>query len=284
MMKMMFALNKSDFKNQREVTCYSCHRGARTPIVIPSVDLEAKKIPENTELEIQTLSNNLLAAREIIDRYVRALGGAAAIERIASRVEKGTSNLNGKAASVEISTKAPGKRIVLQHSAEGDTITGFDENTGWVSTPGRPFRELHGAEIDAARMDANLQFPLEIQKLFPELRVEYPEQINQQEVDVLFGIREEQPAVKFYFDRQTGLLVRLVRFTDSPLGLNPTQIDYADYREVDGVQVPFRIVVSQPGSNWKVQLQEVRQNIPIDDSLFGKPQSDHSPAKTAPRK
>jgi hypothetical protein len=79
--------------------------------------------------------------------------------------------------------------------------------------------------------------------------------------------------VKFYFDEQSGLLLRLVRYAESPLGRNPTQIDYGDYRETDGVEIPFRWTVAQPDASSTIQLEQVQQNVPINDSRFAKPGS-----------
>ena len=109
--------------------------------------------------------------------------------------------------------------------------------------------------------------------MFAELRVEYPENIGDREAYVVLGIRERQPPVKFYFDEQSGLLVRLVRYAESPLGLVPTRIDYGDYRDAGGVETPFRWTVAQPGGSSTVQLEQVRQNVPIDDAEFAKPSS-----------
>ena len=63
----------------------------------------------------------------------------------------------------------------------------------------------------------------------------------------------------------------MIRYAETPLGRNPTQIDYADYRDVDGVQVPFRITTSQPGNSSAMQFETVQQNIPIDRTKFAKP-------------
>jgi photosynthetic reaction center cytochrome c subunit len=112
--------------------------------------------------------------------------------------------------------------------------------------------------------------------MFPELRVGYPEKIEGREADVLIAKRQGQPPVQFYFDRQSSLLVRLVRYAESPLGRNPCRIDYADYREVDGVQVPFRVTISQPGSTSTTQVKQVEQNVPIDEARFVKPPADPS--------
>jgi len=118
---------------------------------------------------------------------------------------------------------------------------------------------------------ADLQLPLHIQKLFSELHVEYPERVNQREVNVLTGKRVGQADVTFYFDKQTGLLVRVVLAGDSPLGLNPRQIDFAAYGDVDGVQIPFQLEFSQPMSDVDLRFEDVKENVPIDDARFAKP-------------
>ncbi|MGA9185816.1 MAG: c-type cytochrome [Candidatus Acidiferrales bacterium] len=281
MMQMMFALNKDNFKGHREVTCYSCHRGAKNPVATPIVganilSAESESNPKSANSEVEKLPPGLPTAAQILANYVNALGGASAIEKIASRVEKGSTDVRGQSVSVEIFTQSPDKQSVVWHLKDGDSATTVDGHEGWSASPGRPPREMHDSDVAAARMDADLQFPLHIQRIFPELRVEYPEKIGDRDAYVLYGIREGQPPVELYFDEQSGLLVRLVRYAESPLGLDPSQVDYADYRDVDGAQVPFRVTLSQPGNTSTTQIDEVRQNVPIDDAIFAKPASDRS--------
>jgi photosynthetic reaction center cytochrome c subunit len=271
MIRMMFVLNANSFGERREITCYSCHRGERNPAPTPTVAAEVQPNPDRANSEQQSFPANLPTAGELIERYIQALGGASAIERITSRVETGTANFNGQSAGAEIFTEVPEKRAVLRHLAGGDRDTAFDGQLGWLSVPGRPVRELHGADIEVARIQADLHFPLHIQQFFPELRVEYPEKIGDRDVYVLIGIREDERPTQFYFDEQSGLLVRLVLYAESPLGLDPAQIDLADYRDIDGVQVPFRITLALPRRTVFFQDEAVRQNVPIDDAKFAKP-------------
>jgi len=77
--------------------------------------------------------------------------------------------------------------------------------------------------------------------------------------------------VRLYFDGKSGLLVRLVRFADTPMGRNTTQIDYSDYRESGGIQVPFRWTLSRPVARFTIQLSEVKSNVAIDSAKFAKP-------------
>jgi len=80
-----------------------------------------------------------------------------------------------------------------------------------------------------------------------------------------------EPRLRLYFDEQSGLLLRILRYSESPLGLNPTRIDYADYRSVDGVQVPYRWTVARPGGQFTIQITEVKQNGPISQEKFARP-------------
>jgi len=282
MMQMMFAINQSNFHRQREVTCYTCHRGAPTPVATPDIAATIQPNAGTANSEAASLPANLPTKSHLLDGYINALGGTAAIAKITTRVEKGTATFGGQPVAVEIFTQAPDKRALIQHLPGGDSLTIFDGETGWLVSPGHPTRLMQGAEIDAAKMDADLQFPLHLQDILPEVRVEYPEEIDGREAFVLFCAKEGQPAAKLYFDGQSNLLIRVVRYAESPLGLDPTQIDYADYREVDGVQVPFRVTLSHPGSTSTILIEQVQQNVPIDDSRFVKPSSYRSPAGRTP--
>jgi outer membrane lipoprotein-sorting protein len=276
MMRMMLAIDKDSFEGNREVTCYSCHRGSPRPKGIPAIGSEMEPNHEMAQAvtpEAEQLPTNVPTADQLIDTYVRALGGADAIEKIATREATGTASSGGKSVGIEVYDRDPDQQALIRHRQAGDTSTVFDGHEGWSTIPGRPAREMQGAELDAAQMDADLHFALHIKQEFAELRVEYPEKIGNREAYVVLGTKQGQPSVKFYFDEQSGLLLRLLRYAESPLGRNPTQIDYGDYRETDGVEIPFRWTVAQPDESSTIQLEQVQQNVPISDSRFAKPGS-----------
>ena len=68
-----------------------------------------------------------------------------------------------------------------------------------------------------------------------------------------------------------------MRFAETPLGQNPTQIDYADYREADGVKIPYRWTLTRPNGSFTIKVDQVQQNVPIDEKLFVPPK--RGPAK-----
>jgi photosynthetic reaction center cytochrome c subunit len=98
-----------------------------------------------------------------------------------------------------------------------------------------------------------------------------PEEIGGAMCEVLNGTRQGRPTVRLYFDQKTGLLVRMVRYTDTPVGRNPVQIDYADYREADGAKIPFRWTLARTNGRFTIQIDDVKSNVPIDDAKFVKP-------------
>jgi hypothetical protein len=216
---------------------------------------------------------------QLLEKFVQALGGADALQKISSRVEKGTlTGFGGRQLPVEVLAKAPDKRLSVVHLPNGDSITAFDGRVGWLGNSGRPAREMSGGEIDGARFDADFYFPVHINRTFSQLRVERPEKVGDQETYLVLGANPGQPPVRMYFSQQSALLVRLVRYVETPLGRNPTQIDYADYRDVDSVKVPFRWTLARPGGRFTIQVEQLQQNVPIDDAKFAKPPEPVPPA------
>jgi photosynthetic reaction center cytochrome c subunit len=272
MMAMMFAINKDNFEGHRLVTCNSCHRGSAVPQAIPAVMSEEPKDAMGGPKPAEVKENAGPAADQLLDKYVQAAGGAAAIDKVTSRVMKGTIDFGGKDLPIDIYSKDPDQRISFTHMPEGDSVTAFNGREGWLGTPGRPgVREMRGSELDAASIDADLHLATHLRPMFTEMKVEGTEKVGDHEVYVVVGQRAGKPPLRLYFDEQSGLLVRLVRFGDTALGLLPTQIDYADYRDTNGVKIPYRWTLARPSGRFTIQVSEVKQNIPVDDAKFVKP-------------
>jgi photosynthetic reaction center cytochrome c subunit len=270
MMRMIAAVDNKDFEGNREVTCYSCHRGSPKPVATPVVmPIATAMLPQPAESLNPAIA--LPTAGELIAKYIQAAGGVDAIARVKTREEVGQAIRGRENFRVEAFYQDPNKYVLITHLPHGESLSAFNQTEGWSIFPGRAIHDLHGDELDSARMDADLHFSMHIKQNFAELRVESPEKVDNQEAFVVSCVNVGQPAVKLYFDEKSGLLARLVRYAQSPLGLMPTQIDYADYRDVDGVKIPFRWTISQPDSITTTQLEQVQQNIPIDATRFAKP-------------
>jgi photosynthetic reaction center cytochrome c subunit len=280
MMEMMFAINKEQFEGHREVTCYSCHHGQTHPVGIPIIPaganttahLEAARPGDGKGIQAADVGADTKAVVDsIFDKYVAALGGAPAIQRVTSRVEKGSADLGGRTFPVDIYAQAPDKRVSVMHLPNGDSLTAYNGTVGWLSAPGHPIQWMSQAEADAARLDAELDRPLRMKNIFTDFRLLAPQAIDGREASVVQGLREGKPPVNFYFDQQSGVLVRLVRYIDTALGLYPTQIDYADYRDSAGVKIPYRWTIARPSGQFTIQVEQVQQNVAIAKEKFAQP-------------
>jgi hypothetical protein len=180
----------------------------------------------------------------------------------------GTIQTGGSETPIELFTKAPNKRISISN---GQSFTAFDGTAGWMGSTGRPAREMSATESEAAGLDAEFALALRLKEIFPQLRRGRPETIGGVECEVLNATRPGRPPVRLYFDKNSGLLLRLVRYAETPVGRNATQIDYADYREIDGVKSPFRWTLSRPNGRFTIQVKEAKNNVAIEDAKFVKP-------------
>jgi photosynthetic reaction center cytochrome c subunit len=269
MMEMMMNINRENFDGQRQVTCYSCHRGKPMPVATPIITTELQ-MPEMMAGETVPASA-LPKPQELLDKYLAAVGGAAALQKVSSRVEKGNLTAFGnQKMPIEIYAEAPDKRVSIMHMGQGESITAYNGKIGWLSFPGR-VHFMNAQESWEARIDADLRFPADLARMYQKFVVHPGENIGGQDTWLVIGQSEGQPPLKLYFDQNTGLLVRMLRYVDSPLGYNPTQIDYADYRESDGVKIPFRWTLARPGNRFTIQVTEIQTNVPVDDSLFTPP-------------
>ena len=282
MFQMVERLNRESFGGSRTITCYTCHRGGPKPVDMLMLRVHERNEPDSVSKNRRMYSGALPTVTEVLDKFLAALGGAASLQKISIRVERGTVSQNRPNGPptrlpVEAISERPGKRITKGFSVthlgnSPDAYGVYVGEYGWVREGSGPVRVMWNSRLDAAKLEDTLNFTSHISELVSDLNIQPPEDVGGNEAYVLSGRTHALPLVKLYFDRDTGLLVRLVYHTDSAVAPVPTQIDYADFRTVDGVHVPFRWTVSLVrGVNLTYQLDEVRHNVAIDESVFAKP-------------
>jgi outer membrane lipoprotein-sorting protein len=291
MILMVNGFNKNNFGGKRALTCYTCHHGAGIPKITPSLaEQYGAPLDDPNEVEIFAQDPNAPTADQILERYIQALGGAQRLIEVTSFI--GTGKYSGFDTSdlkvpVEVFAKAPGQRTVIVHGPLGDSTSACDGRAGWIAGPDKPVPvlALAGADLDGLKLDGNLSFPGGIKRALGQWRVGFPATlIDDREVDVVQGTTSQGSRVKLYFDRESGLLARLVRFTETVVGLVPTQIDYSDYREVAGVKMPFKWTFTWTDGQSTTELSEVRANVPIDAAKFARPAAPATPrSRTAAR-
>ncbi|HKC12019.1 MAG TPA: hypothetical protein VKI41_08290, partial [Vicinamibacteria bacterium] len=152
-----------------------------------------------------------------------------------------------------------------------DLVTGYGHGAGWTKNSNDRAHDMSADARDYFRSLVDIEEPTHIQQRFAGFRVPPRAVIDGHPVDLLVGLQRGHPPTTFYFDQQSGLLVRVLRYTQTPIGPNPVQANYADYRAVGGMKVPFRRTFIQSRSQYTIQLHQVQENAPVDDSQFMKP-------------
>lgn len=268
MINMMMAINKDNFDGHREVTCYSCHRGAAEPVGTPLITDEEPRPAAGEGKKPGEEKASLPGAEQLLDKYLAAIGGADALQKITSRVQQGTlAAFGGQHFPVDVYAQAPDKRVSVMHLQGGDSVTGYDGKQGWLAVPGR-LHVMSAAENAAARIDADLYFAAHLKTLYQKFQVDFGGKIDGLDTYLVTGRAEGQPPLRLYLAKESGLLLRLIRYAETPLGRNPTQIDYADYRDANGVKLPFRWTLARPGNRFTIQVDRVQHNVPVDDAKF----------------
>jgi outer membrane lipoprotein-sorting protein len=237
--------------------------------------------PEDpNEIEIRQGRNpNAPSVDQIFNKYIQGLGGAQRVAGLTSFVGHGTYegfDTEGDKVPVDIYATAPNQLTTVVHLKTGDNIRTYDGQNFWTTSAGTflplPVLVMSGGELEGAKLDAALSFPGQIKQVLKDWRTGFPSAtIDDKEVEIVQGTNADNTPVKFYFDKKSGLLLRQLRFTDTPIGLNPTQIDYSDYRDVSGVKVPFHWTVTWTDGQSTTELTSVQPNVTIDAAKFARP-------------
>jgi photosynthetic reaction center cytochrome c subunit len=279
MIRMVAAINQTSFGGRQLVTCNTCHRGTRQPNVMPSLALLYGAPPPDEPGDPFQQAPGQPSSEQVLDKFVAALGGTSRLAGLSSIVAKG--NYKGfddaEKSVVEIFAKSSGERSTVVHTLSGDSVTTYDGRAGWIAAPETekpvPLLAITGQDLDGLKLEAELWFPTRIKQALGKWRVGARIVISDREVQPVQGTTAGGGTVTLCFDAESGLLVRLVRFSESPVGRLVTQIDYSDYRDVSGIKMPFRWTVSWLDGRSVFELTDVRPNVVIDAAKFAMPKA-----------
>lgn len=294
MITMVSEINKANFGGRPVVTCNTCHRGQTKPAAVSPI-LQGEVPYTTAEGRSTKASEALPSVDQVLEKYYRAIGGQAAAQKITSRVSKisllrgklvnaGTPKVEmiprGETWAVDVYQKAPNKYYAIMNSPNGIIYQVFNGTTGWVKTPER-LREVTPGELARVARIADFLWPFRLKEKYSQMSVTGKDRIDDHEVFVIeaveAGISPAAPGkqtAKLFFDSKTGLLIRRTILTETPFGLDPEHTDFQDYKQVDGVKLPFTVITSyldDKSYGTTRKIHEVKQNVPIDDAKFEKP-------------
>ena len=288
MIKMVLDLHKQTFNGSTDISCYTCHRGRNQPQSVPTLPLPvpsppagnpgagpiAAAPPAGQPQASPSPRPPSLSADDILKKYVEAIGGQAAIDRLKTRGAKGTIvQANGNLLQFELYQAAPDKFYFLVTTPQGPFERGFNGQVAWEKNA-RGVREVTGGELANFKAGNSLFSLINLKEQYARPPRARRDKIGDRDVFVVDGTTTEGKRMRLYFDATTGLLLRRVTGTTSMIGVIPEQVDFEDYREIDGVKFPFTarastIEVGNPVSTRT--FTEIKVNASVDDSKFKMP-------------
>jgi hypothetical protein len=274
MLQMVFAINgsnKIDFR-QNSVTCYTCHRGQRTTVGLPSMPL-AKSGHEGLKdapLAVAAARPTQPSVDEIFARYIQAIGGTKA-SSTKTLFMKGTRVASqNRNAPTEITLSQPDRILIVATMPQGTVRQILVGDNGWA---------LNGINLQTltaiGNARRNLEAILGVVKVThtPEMQLAGMEKIDGRDMWVVTTSTPEK-TVSYDFDAETGLLRRKKTVNHTFALPIPEQVDFEDYRDVDGVKLPFTVRSSAIDTydSWTRTFTEIKRNVEVDEKSFAKPE------------
>ncbi|HSU61710.1 MAG TPA: hypothetical protein VLI55_20540 [Bryobacteraceae bacterium] len=202
---------------------------------------------------------------QILQNYIQAVGGQAAIERIQTREVRGDRRHGPK---LTYYWQKPNKVLLITKKER----IGFDGSAGWVLSRKKHITKLAKGAQKPLEMDANPIRYVHLKTLYSEINTAPPEELDGTKMDVLVA-PNDIGATKFYFDSSTHLLARIEETGETSAYYKQTT-EFTDYKGVDGVRLPFRIIhlSTQPGVGPQdLRISKIEQNLELKPDIFSKP-------------
>jgi hypothetical protein len=200
-------------------------------------------------------ASGLPTVEAIFEKYVEASGGQAAFEKITSRVSTGTVEMSALSMTgkVEFDEQAPNKwSLIIDAPGLGVMQRTFDGRRAWLQDPLQGLINFTGLAFEITKAAAAFNKQSRLKELYPSARLIGKEKLNGKNVLVV-----QMGFERGYFDAEGGLLLR------------KGNTYYDDYREVDGVKLPFKIREDAfSGVGLTYQLTEIKHNVRIDEAKF----------------
>lgn len=217
--------------------------------------------------------SELPAADQVFEKYARAVGGREGYLKLRSRSARGALETDGGASfQVELLAKAPAKfRFEVIIPNFGSVVQAFDGAVAWDSNPQEGVRELTGGTRANRMRNAQFYRDIELRKLYEKATVTGTGKIGELDVYIVEAVPGEGFPDIYYFAVESGLLLKRDSKYETPEGIESFSTFYEDYREVDGIKLPFALRRVGGDSNFTIRFTEITHNVPIEDSRFTKP-------------
>ena len=234
----------------------------------------ARRNPGNASASASPSPNESEIVNQILDRFVAEAGGKEAIEAVKSYRMKGhfemaALNVRG---TMEVWAKDPQKSLtIIEFPGIPPLRKGDDGENHWVQTPVGTFSTKGPQEMSEVERDAEIYSASRIRNLYDQMKLERKARLSGRDVYIVEGQPTKGPAEKLFFDVENGLLVRWDMARRQANRRVFVKVHLDDYRDIDGVKVPFKVRFAFESFDFTITLDEMQHNVEINDAIFRKP-------------
>ena len=223
---------------------------------------------DGNPVEAPTAKSADISAEQVIDRYVNALGGKVAIDKVDSYKIVGEMSMMGQKIEVTQAFKKPNLTSMVM-SMGGMPIQKIVFDGKKVKMSGMQGEQefTEGEQFEAMTSDVGLCPEMSYVKNGYELTVNGVEQVDGKDVYALKVVKGKKTAIEYY-EVESGLKVKTVATVEGPQGEMQQVSEYSDYKEVDGVKFPYSLKQSAGGMAMNTTVNSIEVNQAIDNSLF----------------
>jgi hypothetical protein len=266
MLVMMNEINKN-FDGKIAVNCATCHQGHTRPTAAPPLPSLAGPI-----ISTVAAGHPLPTVDQILERYVKALGGEQALSKVKTRKRSGAVEVAGVQGTFELYEAAPNKQLLTGTLPPplGSVTQAVDGDTGWVRNQNGVF-DMSGNSGAQAKLEANFYLDTRLKDQFKDMAVSGRSREGNREFYVIDATRPDSTTEKLFFDVQTGFLVRRSWETRTFFGVLSSATDFDNYKKVGSIWLPFTVRRIRNGTTFMQQIAEYKLNVKMEDTMFKKP-------------
>ncbi len=216
----------------------------------------------------------LPSAADVLEKYVKAIGGRDALQKFKTRYQAGTVELSpmGLKGTIESYSRSDDRSLTkVSLAGIGDILDGYDGKTAWTVNPIQGNRIKEGRELLQTKRNNIYARESSIDKIYKNVMVRGIEKVGERDAYVIVASTDGLPDDILYFDKETGLMLRSDTISITPEGEQAVKTFYDDYREVDGIKSAFKIKAITPAFEINSVITEVKYGISIEDSKFVQP-------------
>jgi len=209
----------------------------------------------------------------LLQRYIDRSGGAAAYAKAKNMTVTGTVEMEGRNISGTVAIFEEGEKswTGMEFQGIGKIEEGFDGQTAWENSALQGPRILEGDEKTSVMRAATLALIASWRDVYKEARTVGVEDVDGKPAWKVEMTPKEGKSETFFFDRDSGLLVRTSAVLSTPLGDIATEAIMSDFRMVDGILTPFSMTEKAMSQNIVMRFDKIAYNAVIPPERFALP-------------